>query len=531
VDNKPTKSGRGGGGPGGGGPGGRRFGTANRVVAARRERERHERERGEPTAGSAAAGGPGARGGAGGPAPGRGGFGAGGRGGGGRGGFGGRGGGGGAGFWGGLGDGERHAPSLTLRPEWPVVEQFAFSALAKLSHKPPPGVDIALCGSLAQYDKAFDRVTPRTGVALRPSRRAAPPPAAAATSADPILLAEASRLAPGAKAVFITDSLLAALMAAPRSVYGWDLVLTRKGGGQLWVDKRPGALVDAPTVAETSPDAPVMAPPPADGAAPVPGTAAALAAESAGAERAWVSQALVGDGTGKKTLPDQLPAWAAGSGEAGAPPPPATGYRYRKFALGGGAITLFVRCAVDAVAPNPRAGLVTEEEAGGGGGHGRAAPAVEAPPPALGGALLVALHALTEYDPKAASSLSWRAKLEAQRGAVLATELKNNAPKLARWAAAAAVAGADVLKIGLVSRAHPKDPGAHTLLGVHSVKPKDFAAQIALSMECCWGIAHAVTDLALRLGEGTYLLVKDAAKPVARLYSLPEGVDALGGEI
>ena len=158
-----------------------------------------------------------------------------------------------------------------------------------------------------------------------------------------------------------------------------------------------------------------------------------------------------------------------------------------------------------------------------------AAPA-EVPPPALGGALRVAVHALTEYDPKAASSLSWRAKLEAQRGAVLATELKNNGPKLARWAAAAAVAGADVLKIGLVSRAHPKDPSAHSLLGVHSVKPKDFAAQIALSLDNCWGIAHAVSDLALRLGEGSYLLVKDASKPVARLYAVPTGaVDVLGG--
>lgn len=41
------------------------------------------------------------------------------------------------------------------------------------------------------------------------------------------------------------------------------------------------------------------------------------------------------------------------------------------------------------------------------------------------------LNALNEFDPKF-TSVDWRQKLETQRGAVLATELKNNANKLAR---------------------------------------------------------------------------------------------------
>lgn len=42
------------------------------------------------------------------------------------------------------------------------------------------------------------------------------------------------------------------------------------------------------------------------------------------------------------------------------------------------------------------------------------------------------LNALNEFDPKH-TGVDWRQKLETQRGAVLATELKNNANKLARY--------------------------------------------------------------------------------------------------
>ena len=51
---------------------------------------------------------------------------------------------------------------------------------------------------------------------------------------------------------------------------------------------------------------------------------------------------------------------------------------------------------------------------------------------------LVAVHALNEFDPKW-SGVDWRQKLDQQRGAVLATELKNNANKIAKWTAAALV--------------------------------------------------------------------------------------------
>ena len=82
------------------------------------------------------------------------------------------------------------------------------------------------------------------------------------------------------------------------------------------------------------------------------------------------------------------------------------GYKYRKWSLGD--ITLVCRCEVDGVVK-------------------------------LGGATqTLAIHALNEFDPKW-SGVDWRAKLENQRGAVLATELKNNANKIAKWTAAALI--------------------------------------------------------------------------------------------
>ena len=46
--------------------------------------------------------------------------------------------------------------------------------------------------------------------------------------------------------------------------------------------------------------------------------------------------------------------------------------------------------------------------------------------------------------------MDWRAKLDTQRGAVLATELKNNSCKIGKWTASAMLAGSDVIKFGCV---------------------------------------------------------------------------------
>jgi hypothetical protein len=51
----------------------------------------------------------------------------------------------------------------------------------------------------------------------------------------------------------------------------------------------------------------------------------------------------------------------------------------------------------------------------------------------------------------------WRKKLESQPGAVLATEMKNNNCKLAKWTAQAVMAGAKLMKIAYVTRNNQKN--------------------------------------------------------------------------
>jgi translation initiation factor 3 subunit D len=64
---------------------------------------------------------------------------------------------------------------------------------------------------------------------------------------------------------------------------------------------------------------------------------------------------------------------------------------------------------------------------------------------------LMTIRTLNEFDsraPGAGGAPDWRSKLDSQRGAVVATEMKNNSCKLARWAVQSILAGADVMKIG-----------------------------------------------------------------------------------
>ena len=58
---------------------------------------------------------------------------------------------------------------------------------------------------------------------------------------------------------------------------------------------------------------------------------------------------------------------------------------------------------------------------------------------------------------------------------------------------------------------------------VQICKPRDFAMQINLNMDNCWGIIRALVDLTLQLPEGKYLFVKEPNKPLLHLYAIPDG--------
>nr|GMC81580.1 eukaryotic translation initiation factor 3 subunit D-like [Ipomoea batatas] len=263
-------------------------------------------------------------------------------------------------------------------------------------------------------------------------------------------------------------------MCAPRSVYSWDIVVQRVGN-KLFFDKRDGSQLDLLSVHETSQE-------------PLPdvkddiNSAHSLSVEAAYINQNFSQQVLIRDGN-KLTFEEPNPFAAQGEEVA------SVAYRYRRWKLDDD-VHLVARCEVHSVVEvNNQRSFLT-------------------------------LNALNEFDSKY-SGIDWRQKLETQRGAVLATELKNNANKLAKWTAQALLSSADMMKLGYVSRVHPRDHFNHVILAVVGYKPRDFATQINLNTSNMWGIVKSIVDLCMKLNEGKYVLVKDPMKPQVRIYEVP----------
>jgi translation initiation factor 3 subunit D len=169
--------------------------------------------------------------------------------------------------------------------------------------------------------------------------------------------------------------------------------------------------------------------------------------------------------------------------------PASVGYRYRKFTLG--EHTLIARCELH--------GWLRKQNED----H------------------MMTAYALNEWDSKYCDGIVWRQKIDQQRGAVLATELKNNSCKLAKWTAQSMIAGADQMRVGYVSRANVREPNDHVILATQFFKPKELGQQINLSVNNVWGIIKMIFELIKTKEDGKFVLLKDPNKPTMRLYSVP----------
>jgi len=369
--------------------------------------------------------------------------------------------------WGGTANKIRE-PSIEVKSDWKVLEEIEFNRLAKMQYEVPQVSDIKTCGALNFYDKAFDKITPKSEKVLLNANRII---RRVTTSNDPVIQQLAKEKVGN---VFGTDSIIALLMAAPRSVYPWDIVVNRVGD-QLFFDKRERSQIDLFTANETAQDPPSDT----DGF----NSPDALAFEASYINQSFTQQVLKKDD--KITFPEPSP-FLGSEGEVGA-------YRYRKFKLDESNV-LVLRGDIN--------GAIKHQEAD----------------------VYLSVKTLLEYDPKVATS--WRSKLDSQRGAIVATELKNNSNKLTRWTAQAILSGVDQMKIGFISRANPRDPIKHVILSTQSFKPIEFATQINFSTTNAWGIIKSLVDYCLALPEGRYVLVKDPNKSMMRLYEVPESSSA-----
>lgn len=324
------------------------------------------------------------------------------------------------GFGGRRGFGEKlsREASIEVKPEWEVVDQFDLGQLLKMRSKEQVGQpeDLVQAGSVEFYDKTYDRVTTKS---KKPLQRIDRNFFRVTTSDDPILtrLQAESDTASDAN-VFATDAILSVLMTAPRSNYSWDVVVRRVGppnreedgvlvenNPKVYFDKRDNSLFDYLTVNENASE------PPRDDDPNSINTPLKLSDEATFINQNFSQQVLARDGTRHK-LAEPNPFQGTLADEEMA----SVGYRYRKFDLGDGNV-LLARCQVD--------GAIKKDN----------------------GVDFVNIKALNEYDSKA-TGVDWRQKLDSQRGAVMATEFKNNASKLARWTAQSILAGAQQLKLG-----------------------------------------------------------------------------------
>ncbi|KAJ1655326.1 hypothetical protein IWQ61_004903 [Dispira simplex] len=389
--------------------------------------------------------------------------------------------------------------TINVGEDWKLLEDIEFHRLAKLSYNVEQPTDVALCGQVNVYAKSYDRVNLRSEQPLRRSEYIYYDVTA---SEDPIM----ERLAHQGKArVFATDSVVTMLMCATRTVYPWDLVINRVGN-KLYLDKRNGGPLDFVTVNENAHDQPIESNDKDNINSP-----STLAVEATRVNHEFQMQAV--DTQQRVDMPEGNPFHEADVKE----PPASAAYRYRLFDL---TTYRMVKEGADSdedveVEPadeNCRMVIRTQLDAALSSGQD---------PHKLS---YVSLHALNQFDVRApgnGGALDWRKKLDSSRGAVVATETKNNSCKLARWALQGLISGADQVKFGYVVRQTPGDNKRHVILGTQSYKPQDLAKQANVNLQNSWGIIKAVVDFCLKLPEGKYVMVRDPNKALLQIYSVP----------
>ena len=409
--------------------------------------------------------------------------------------------------------------SVTIKSDWQMLEEIDFNRLAKLNLETSAGEDIESYGFLYYYDRSYDRPPVKnTERKLNVVDRVA---YNVTTSSDPIIQELADK---DEATIFATDNILSMLMCANRSVYSWDLVITRHGN-KIYLDKRDGSSLDMVSVNENAADAPLEASEGNKDAINFPG---ALALEATFINHNFASQTVSESETSKFDMPHDNPFYNPAEETE---PLASKAYKYRRFDLSlekdEDPLHLIVRTEIDAVVKNNVSG---DDQ-------------------------FLTIKALNEFDHKAQGSggaLDWRTKLVSARGAVMATEMKNNGCKLARWTTQSILAGADMMKLGyapfsfpsippawmnrrltvyrFVSRAAPKLNDRHVILGVMGYDPRKFAEQMGLNLANGWGIVRTIVDMCRNMDEGKYVLVKDPNKTLLRLYKVPLGTFEDGEE-
>lgn len=382
-------------------------------------------------------------------------------------------------------------PSVEISEDWECVNTIEFSELQKLKYSPDEAKNLVECGELEKYNNDFDRVSPKIPKALQRFEKRQH--FTATTSEDPVLKRLAAEKVGN---VYATDTILGLLMACTRSVNPWD-ILVKKKDGVVWLDKRRNSDIDFLTVNENwnevdqkqdkdSVNHPKQ-----------------LAREATLINHNFSQQILSQNKDGE--IAERMKFAEKNPFENATSPgnePASMAYRYRKFTMestDGKPINLIARCAVNGYAVSKS-----------------------------GEKLLMTARALNQFDAKCSGNVEWKQKLEQQIGAVLATEMKNNTNKLARWVAEAVLNGSEEFRLGFVTRVHEKNAFKHSVLMTKRFKPESFAQSVSVKITNLWASLRHIISACQALEDGSFLLFRDPNKAEMHFVEVPE--NAFAGE-
>jgi translation initiation factor 3 subunit D len=464
-------------------------------------------------------------------------------------------------------------PSVKPQADWIELETMDFASLAKMTLPAsaiPEAKDLAWAGSLEPYDEDYDRIGAKTArklkecvppthaILLLPRHRAALSlpfalplivyfphphphpfpvprrypnkdfPLEVPLRKDTIIQSIAAEGFNDGVNVFVSDSVLAHIMACTRSAYPWDIVVWQMPTGSderiIMLDSRSPLHFDMHTVNETGPNPPSEADPSdANGREQLQIEATSIHQNVS--QMVLLPNNKTGPAVEKETKP--LPGEPALQPSPFADPettaegraPASLAFRYRSWALPGG-IRVVARTTVHSVIRK------------------RATPQY------------LSVYSVMEAPAAAGASATnanndWRRMIDNQRGALIATEIKNNAMKLAKFTIQSLLAGVDSMRLAFVSRQTKSDSHNHVVLGMQTSVPATFANQLALNQANMWAIVRWLIDTVRKHADNLqdddaeeepmkFVFMRDPVKNQVKLYNVPvdsfQEEDEEGGE-
>lgn len=377
--------------------------------------------------------------------------------------------------------------SVTIRGEWELQAELSKVYFEKLNYNPGIPEEFLTVSSVHEFNKVFDRINVKKPIDLDPERYVIP------GTTQPLVFSNTStsqdalmqRFIENNQAeVFITDAIASTLMTITRSVFPWDIQVTKQGN-KLIFDKTDESVLEQYSVNENAGENM----PEEEEAEGGINSQRELTKEAYAINKAFLLSTLKNN---KLKLGEEHPHYVETPNHA------PIAYKYRRWQMGENT-RIIIRTEIDSF---------QETE---------------------GGNQMLKVRALNEYDPKITGQ--YKHLIETRKGQLISTEFKNNSCKISRWAVQAMLSSVDQVKLGFVTRANFRSNKKHQVVGLHKFATKDLLTHLNLSYTNGWGILRAMIDLCNQQpADGKYFFVRDPNKMVLRLYSVKQEATEVSGQ-